>query len=95
MPSLMRPKNRSVRMKRNWADAREEYNQAYEENMPDIESAEQDIADARAELEDIEVPEWYVLDRDYFQSCVEYAQDAERIGAIGEVFPFIFFLVRH
>ena len=75
------------------ADAREEYNQAYEENMPDIESAEQDIADARAELEDIEVPEWYVLDRDYFQSCVEYAQDAERIGAIGEVFPFIFFLV--
>ena len=38
-------------------------------------------------------PEWYVLDRQYIQTYVEYGNDADRIGAIGEVFPAIFFLV--
>lgn len=75
------------------SDAREEYEKAEAENMPDIEKGEQEIADAQAALDDIELPEWYVLDREYIQTCVEYAQDAERIGAIGQVFPVIFFLV--
>lgn len=74
-------------------DAREEYNEAEKENLPKLEDAEKEIADAKAELKDIKKPEWYVLDREYIQTCVEYAQDAERIGAIGEVFPVIFFLV--
>lgn len=39
------------------------------------------------------MPKWYVLDRNKIQSYVEYGGDTERIGAIGEVFPVIFFLV--
>lgn len=75
------------------ADAKEEYDKAEKENMPDIEDGERQIADAKEEIASLKKPGWYVLDREYIQTCVEYAQDAERIGAIGEVFPVIFFLV--
>ena len=34
-----------------------------------------------------------MLDRNAIQTYVEFGSDAERIGAIGKVFPFIFFLV--
>lgn len=36
---------------------------------------------------------WYVLDRNSVETFVEYGMDANRIGAIGKVFPAIFFLV--
>lgn len=36
---------------------------------------------------------WYVLTRKENASYVQYQSDAERIGAIGKVFPIIFFLV--
>jgi putative ABC transport system permease protein len=51
------------------------------------------IEDAKEELADLEVPEWYVLDRQYIATFADYGQNADRIGAIGEVFPVIFFLV--
>jgi len=74
-------------------DGRKEYEEALDEHLPELEDARREIADAETALADVEVPEWYVLDRDYIQTCVEYAQDAERIGKIGDVFPVIFFLV--
>lgn len=55
--------------------------------------AKKKIDDARKEIDDIKKPKWYVLDRNKIQSYVEYGGDTERIGAIGEVFPVIFFLV--
>ena len=73
---------------------------AYEENLSELnenqaklEDAKADIIQAKADLADIDVPEWYVLDRNYITTCVAYAQDSERIGNIGNVFPVIFFLV--
>lgn len=36
---------------------------------------------------------WYVLDRSSIPAYLEFEQNAERVGAIGEVFPTIFFLV--
>ena len=41
-------------------------------------------------MADIEVPEWFVMDRNYIQTYVEYDSNAERIGKIGAVFPIIF-----
>ena len=41
----------------------------------------------------MEDPQWYVLDRNAVQAYAEYDQNADRIGAVGEVFPVIFFLV--
>jgi putative ABC transport system permease protein len=73
--------------------AREEYNDAKAEADGKIEDGEIKIADAKEEIEKIEYPEWYILDRNMLQTYVEYGQDADRIGAIGELFPVIFFLV--
>ena len=74
-------------------DGQAEYDAEYEENHQKLEDAKDDIIQAKADLADIEVPEWYVLDRNYITTCVAYAQDSERIGNIGNVFPVIFFLV--
>ena len=59
----------------------------------DIADGEEKIRQAEEDLKEMEVPEWYVLDRNTIQTYVEYGQNAERIGASGEVFPVIFFLV--
>lgn len=54
-----------------------------------------DIIQAKADLADVDVPEWYVLDRNYITTCVAYAQDSERIGNIGNVFRLYFSLWQH
>lgn len=70
-----------------------EYEEALAENEKTLADARVKIADAKQELADLKQPKWYVLDRQYIQTYVEYGNDADRIGAIGEVFPVIFFLV--
>ncbi|MDO5574476.1 MAG: FtsX-like permease family protein, partial [bacterium] len=76
-----------------YEDAKEEADVKLTDAKADIAKAKTDIADAKKQVADLEIPEWYVLDRSYIQTYVEYGQDADRIGAIGEVFPLIFFLV--
>lgn len=76
-----------------YQDAQAEFDEKSAEAEADIADARQQIADAQQELDDLEVPEWFVLDRESIQSYVEYGMDTERIGAIGQVFPAIFFLV--
>ena len=75
------------------ADAKEKYASGKKEAQEKIADAEQEIADAEEQLGEVEYPEWYILDRNATQSYVEYEQNAERIGAIGKIFPLIFFLV--
>lgn len=75
------------------ADGKKEYEDGKKEAEDKIRDAEEELADAQKTLDDLEEPEWYVLDRNSIQSYVEYGMDAERIGAIGKVFPAIFFLV--
>lgn len=76
-----------------YQDAQAEFDEKSAEAEAEIDDARQQIADAQQELDDLEVPEWFVLDRESIQSYVEYGMDTERIGAIGQVFPAIFFLV--
>ncbi|MGI6010995.1 MAG: FtsX-like permease family protein [Ruminococcus sp.] len=75
----------------------EEGKTEYEEEKADAEEkiadAQKEIADGEEELNKLEMPKWYILDRNSNQTYVEYEQDAERIVAIGTVFPLIFFLV--
>lgn len=75
------------------ADGWAEYYDGEAEANQEIADAEADLAEAEAEIADIEFPEWYVLDRNTVQDYVEYDMDAQRIGAIAQVFPAIFFLV--
>jgi len=55
--------------------------------------AQKEIDNAEIELNMIKKPTWYVLDRNSIEAYVEFEQNADRIGAIGKVFPAIFFLV--
>ena len=62
--------------------------------------AEQELADARAELEDaqadldaIEMPSWYVWDRDNNVSYNSFAGNVTKVEALAGVFPLFFFLV--
>ncbi len=75
------------------AEAELEFRDKKAEAEIEIADAKVKIDDAKQKLADIEVPEWYVLGRNAVQTFVEYDQDSERIGAIGKLFPVIFFLV--
>jgi putative ABC transport system permease protein len=72
---------------------RKDYTEAKEKAETEIADAEKKIKEGEEELNDLDFPEWYVLDRNSLQTYVEYGQDSERIGNIGKVFPVIFFLV--
>lgn len=82
------------------ADGWEEYYEGEAEAEAEIADGEQKIADAKEELadaeneiNDIEMPEWYIYDRSNLPDYTGYGENADRMRAIGEVFPAIFFLV--
>lgn len=70
-----------------------EYYAEAEDAEQELEDARQEVADSEKQLSELEEGKWYVLGRDSIQTSVEYGMDAERIGAIGDVLPVIFFLV--
>lgn len=75
------------------AAAAAEMEKTKQEAEEGFQAAEQEIAEAEAKLQSLKAPKWYILDRDSIEAYVEYEQNADRIGAIGKVFPVIFFLV--
>lgn len=68
----------------------EEEKQKAEEAFGD---AEDEIAKAEKEIEEISEPEWYLMTRDSLTEYGGYGDNAERMKAIGKVFPVLFFLV--
>ena len=70
-----------------------EYQESEKEAREEFEKAEKKIQDAKDKVSDMEKGSWYILNRKQTQSYVEYGEEAARIGAIGKVFPAIFFLV--
>lgn len=59
-----------------------------------LEEAQNDIAEAQAEIDKIENPQWYVQDRSSALTEYDgYGDNADRMRAIGQVFPAVFFLV--
>lgn len=75
------------------ADGKAEYEKAKAEAESEIEDGERKIADAEAEIKEMESPKWYVYDRDTLTEYTGYGENADRMRAIGEVFPVLFFLV--
>lgn len=55
--------------------------------------AEAQLADAQAEIDAMEPPELYVLDRTQSEGAASYQADSERMDSIADVFPAMFFLV--
>ena len=66
------------------------------EKVSALEAAENgisEIKEARQALLDLDEPEWFVLDRDSNPGYAGYADDTDKIIAIGRYFPLIFFIV--
>lgn len=74
-------------------DAKAEYEEGKKEAEEEIADGEAKIADAEEELAEIEDPKWYVYDRSNLPEHDGYGENADRMRAIGKVFPVIFFLV--
>ena len=82
------------------ADVWQDYYEGEAEARAEIADGEQQIADAQEQLADVEeeinnleMPVWYVYDRSNLTEYTGYGDNADRMRAIGEVFPVIFFLV--
>lgn len=74
-------------------DAKVEYEEGKKEAEEEITDGEAKIADAEEELAEIEDSKWYVYDRSNLPEHDGYGENADRMRAIGKVFPVIFFLV--
>ncbi|MEY8461364.1 FtsX-like permease family protein [Eggerthellaceae bacterium 24-137] len=70
-----------------------EYDEEAARANEELDKAEQKLADAQKDIENIEPPDWLVMDRSKNVGLVSFENDADRVDAIASFFPFIFFLV--
>ena len=70
-----------------------EYNDAKEEVDKELSDAEKKLREAEDEIEKIENAKWYINDRTDLPEHSTYGENADRMKAIGKVFPVLFFLV--
>lgn len=75
------------------ADAKQEYEDGKVKAEAEIADGEEKIAEAEEDIADIGLPKWYVYDRSALIEYSGFGENAERLGAIGRVFPVLFFLV--
>ena len=76
-----------------YEESESEYERTSNEAYAAFADAEQELADAQREIDEIEQPDWLVMDRMKNVGVVSFNSDGERIDHIASVFPFIFFLV--
>lgn len=74
-------------------DGWKEYEEGKAEADEKIADGQKELDDAKAEVADIAYPQWYVSDRSTLSGYAEFGDNADRIRAIGEIFPVLFFLV--
>ena len=75
------------------SDGEKEYARAKAEADAKIADGEKDLEDAETKVREIESAKWYLRDRDDFPEHAGYGENADRMRAIGKVFPVLFFLV--
>lgn len=73
--------------------AQKTLNAKKKQTKKDLDDAWEKILEARQDVADLPTLEWYVLDRNTNVGFVEYGFAADRMQAIGNVFPAFFFLV--
>ena len=74
-------------------EARAEYETYKQDALAELADAEAELKEAERKVNEMEVPVWHVLDRNSIEAYVSYITDSDSIGAIGTVFPMIFFFV--
>ena len=75
------------------ADGEAAYASAKREADEKLADGQRQLDDAQQKIDELEVPEWYVLDRNSNAGYVSFDGNAEKIEAIAKVFPIFFFLV--
>ena len=75
------------------ADAKKEYEEGKAEAEKELADGEKELLDAQEQLSDVEDPQWYIYDRSNLTEYDGYGENADRMRAIGRVFPVLFFLV--
>ena len=75
------------------SDGEKEYLDAVLEVEQELADALKDIQEAEEDLADIEIPEWYVLDRSSNVSFVSYKMNSQKVADIAIVFPIFFYLI--
>ena len=75
------------------ADARKEYEDGKETSEEEIAKGEKKLADAKEQIKKIKNPKWYVYNRSTLVEYDGFGENANRMRAIGKVFPVMFFLV--
>ncbi len=79
--------------KQELADGQTELEENQEKYLQKKDEANQKIEDAYAELKDIDMTEWYVLDRTSLDSYSGLKNDMNSIQAVGNAFPIVFLIV--
>lgn len=70
-----------------------EYNKGLEKLETAKKEANEKIEEAKSDLNDIEKPEWYLLDRTNNSGYLNYKEDIIKVDAIARVLPIFFILI--
>lgn len=76
-----------------YTSGQEDYQEGKTEADQEIANAQAKLDDARAQVDEIDECEWYVLGRSTNSGFVGYSQDSDRVSNLASIFPVIFFLV--
>ena len=75
------------------AEARKEYEDGKKTSEEEIAKGEKKLADVKEQIKKIKNPKWYVYNRSTLVEYDGFGENANRMRAIGKVFPVMFFLV--
>lgn len=75
------------------SSARKEYADGQKKAEAEISKAEKKIRKAETDIDNLDKPEWYILDRNSNMSYARYRVDVEKVADVAAVFPIFFFLV--
>ena len=52
-----------------------------------------EVANPEVEIDELDKPEWYILDLESNVGYYSFSQDSERINKLAKVFPLLFYIV--
>lgn len=70
-----------------------DYAEQEAEARKQLADAKSQIEESQKEIDDLEMPEWYILDRHKNEGFANMESDAKRLASIATAFPWIFFVV--
>ena len=91
--TLSTSQNSLDQAKKELETAKREYEERKAEAEEGFAEGEGELQKAREEIDALEKPEWYVLDRHSNLGYESFDSNAEKVAAIAKVFPIFFFLV--